>query len=272
MNDRPRTATATAAADSVALACVPRRAVREILTRPRDDGAGRAARWDAYASYEEGLLQRLADDVAAAKTRPEYPTAEWKSSSLRKRSSTPPRRGRGGAATRRLHGISTSWPRRRRDPPPRNASTETTLQVRGDPGTAPRVRFAHPARADEPHARRGRPRLLAEAVRHGLAARGERRFGRQAVPRPSGNLARRSRLCRSLREAAAAPTEYPRGNPRRRRDPPPRNIRAATRGAAATRLYGAWPAVRRRKNQPSSRRARAGAGTSSRPRDTSTAS
>ncbi len=68
MHDLRRSSTATASTDIVKLVCVPRRALREILRGERDT----RSLWDAYRSYEESLLKRLAQDVESAKTRQEY--------------------------------------------------------------------------------------------------------------------------------------------------------------------------------------------------------
>ena len=72
MNDAPRAATVVAACD-VATYCVPRRAVRDVLASyAAAPPERRAASWAAYASYESGLLRKLAADVATARTQAEY--------------------------------------------------------------------------------------------------------------------------------------------------------------------------------------------------------
>ena len=72
------------------------------------------------------------------------PAAAPKSSSLRNPISLPPRNIHVVAAVFRcLYGISTSWPRRRRDPPPRETSTETTRQPRRQSYGAPFGRKLH---------------------------------------------------------------------------------------------------------------------------------
>ena len=106
---------------------------------------------------------------------------------------------------RRLRGMSASWPRRRRDPPPRKAATEITSQVLR--GGAPYRRARRPRRIALARPRGQDPlqrRVLHPLLRHLEVADGlHERQGEEATREVKRTRRRVLRVCLTLRFSRA---------------------------------------------------------------------